>query len=426
MATTADMPYDALYTEHRPAARRLALSLVPEHAAEDVVSEAFTKVLAASGRHGPPQQFGPYLLAAVRNTAMSYHTRGRRLVPVADIEPAPAASAESVVSDHEDARLAGEAFRALPPRWRQVLWATAVEEVSAQELAQRWEMAPNAVSQLASRAREGLRQAYLNEHVRGNLAPGCRAVAPYMGAAVRGKAGRRHQEQLAGHLRGCEPCGQAYAGLRAMNNHLGELLVPAAVSGSALAKVLIAGHRGIRAGLRAHWPVAAGAAAASLAVLVPLGTGHLPFSSPPGAGAPSSPGSLPREPSSGVPVLADGVLPGGSLPGGDLPGASLPGGDLPGSALPGGSLPGGVLPGAPSPGSALPGAPSPGGVLDATVSAGAPGLQLAASTGAAVSAGSQAGQLQAGTAVLLASPVRAAEDAAGHAAGTVASLLPGQ
>jgi RNA polymerase sigma factor (sigma-70 family) len=230
VAITAGMPYEQLYTEHGPAARRLALSLVPEHAAEDVVSEAFTKVMAATRRHGSPAAFGPYLLAAVRNTALSYHARGRRLVPVPDPEPAPAASAESLASDREDARLAGVAFRALPPRWQQVLWATAVEEVSAHELADRWGMAPNAVSQLASRAREGLRQQYLTANLAASVPPACRKVAPYMGAAVRGRASRRHERQLSAHLGRCGRCGQAFAGLGALNHNLGGLLVPAAAA----------------------------------------------------------------------------------------------------------------------------------------------------------------------------------------------------
>jgi DNA-directed RNA polymerase specialized sigma24 family protein len=37
-------PYEELYVEHAPVARRLALSLVP---ADDIVAEAFARVLAA-------------------------------------------------------------------------------------------------------------------------------------------------------------------------------------------------------------------------------------------------------------------------------------------------------------------------------------------------------------------------------------------
>jgi RNA polymerase sigma factor (sigma-70 family) len=261
----AGMPYEALYVEHEPAARRLALTLVPPHAAEDVVSEAFTRVLDTAVRNGPPEAFGPYLLRAVRNTALRYRDQGRRLVPVPDPEPAPAAGPDAIVSDREDARLAAAAFRRLPERWRQVLWATAVEEITIAALANRWGMTANGVSQLASRAREGLRQGYLTEHLGAAQGRACREVAPYMGAAVRGRAGRRRQQQLAAHLRGCERCGQAYAGLGALNARLGELLVPAAAgAGAALTRVLPAA-RAVTRGFHLHAGLLTAGVAASVA-----------------------------------------------------------------------------------------------------------------------------------------------------------------
>lgn len=418
---TSLAPMEALYAEHTPAARRLALSLVPAHAAEDVVAEAFTRVVSAVRRgRGPRGPFRPYLLAAVRNQASDFYSGRHRLVPVPDIEPGPAPSPEQLCAEHEDARLAVRAFATLPERWQWVLWATAVDERAPAELAAEAGMSANGISQLASRAREGLRQAYLNEHVRRDLGPGCREVAPFMGAAVRGKAGQRHQAQLSAHLRGCEPCGAAYDGLRGLNNHLGELLVPAAVSGSALLKVLHAARPAARAGLRAHWPAVltasavTGLAAALTPMVVP---GGAVSAGPPGAGAPGTPGSLPVEPGSGSPVLADGPGAPVVLPGGLLPGSSLPGGIVPGAES--GSLPGGVLPGTSSPGGLLPGSSLPGGVVTSAGAAVTAAPLAAVSTGADVAAGSPGGEL--------AGPmVTSASQAAGQqAAGSVSSLLPG-
>src|ERR1700691_4819644 len=62
--------YEELYVEHAPAARRLALSMVPHGMADDIVAEAFARVLAvirAGG--GPSHAFQGYLLTAVRNQA---------------------------------------------------------------------------------------------------------------------------------------------------------------------------------------------------------------------------------------------------------------------------------------------------------------------------------------------------------------------
>lgn len=263
MAIAPVLPYETLYAEHGPAARRLARTLVPHSVADDIVAEAWAKLLAAGTR---PELFRPYLLAAVRNTARSWHARGRRLVPVGLPEPAPVPSPERIAIEREDARLALAAFARLPQRWQAVLWATAVEEIPAQELAQRWDMAPNAVSQLASRAREGLRQAYLSEHLGTSLAPACRAVAPYMGAAVRGRASRRHQAELQAHLAGCAGCRRAYAGLGDLNSRLGELLLPVAAAGSALARTLRPAGRATGRSLHLHAGAATAGTVAALAV----------------------------------------------------------------------------------------------------------------------------------------------------------------
>jgi RNA polymerase sigma factor (sigma-70 family) len=134
--------YEALYVEHAPAARRLALSMVPPDVADDIVAEAFARVLAAirSGG-GPSQTFRGYLLAAVGNVANDWLRARRRLTVVDDMDVAawdPAASygrinpglgsaAETQVEARDEARLVTRAFGRLPARWREVLWQLEVE-----------------------------------------------------------------------------------------------------------------------------------------------------------------------------------------------------------------------------------------------------------------------------------------------------------
>ena len=56
--------YGELYVEYAPAARGLALSMVPPDVADDIVAEAFARVLAAiRAGGGPDHAFRPYLLA---------------------------------------------------------------------------------------------------------------------------------------------------------------------------------------------------------------------------------------------------------------------------------------------------------------------------------------------------------------------------
>jgi RNA polymerase sigma factor (sigma-70 family) len=160
-----ELGYASLYTEHLTAARRTALSLVPPDAADDIVAEAFTRVLAAMrAGGGPAGAFRPYLLAAVRNIARDWLAERRRTVPAADPAPrrhAPAAGDLAVLA--EEREMVGRAFGTLSPRWRQVLWLTEVEGFPVTSLATEWGLSPAAVSQLAWRARIGLAQAWQRE-----------------------------------------------------------------------------------------------------------------------------------------------------------------------------------------------------------------------------------------------------------------------
>jgi trimeric autotransporter adhesin len=161
----ATVPFESLYAEHRAAARRAALSLVPYDAADDIVAEAFTRVLAArQAGGGPSGAFRPYLLAAVRNLARDYLAERRRTAS-APVDPRAVAvpGAGELANRNEERRMVAKAFASLPARWRAVLWQTEVEERSPAELACASGMSPNAVSQLAARARVGLAVAWERE-----------------------------------------------------------------------------------------------------------------------------------------------------------------------------------------------------------------------------------------------------------------------
>jgi DNA-directed RNA polymerase specialized sigma24 family protein len=81
--------YGDPYVEYAPAARRLALSMVPPDVADDIVAKAFARVLAAirSGG-GSSRTFRRYLLTAVRNAANDWLRVRRRLTAVSDMDVA--------------------------------------------------------------------------------------------------------------------------------------------------------------------------------------------------------------------------------------------------------------------------------------------------------------------------------------------------
>jgi RNA polymerase sigma factor (sigma-70 family) len=154
-----------LYAVHLTAARRVALSLVPADQADDITAEAFTRVLAAmTAGGGPAGEFRPYLLATVRHLAADWHAERACLaaVPV-DLRQLAAPDAGQLATWHEQQRMTWRAFARLPARWRAVLWQTEVEGRSPAQLASASGMTPNAVSQLAVRARVGLAIAYQAE-----------------------------------------------------------------------------------------------------------------------------------------------------------------------------------------------------------------------------------------------------------------------
>jgi DNA-directed RNA polymerase specialized sigma24 family protein len=73
------------------------------------------------------------------------------------------------------------AFRSLPERWQAVLWHTDIEASGPAEIAWLLGLSANSVAALAYRAREGLRQAYLQMHLSEVVRQECRPIAGKLG-----------------------------------------------------------------------------------------------------------------------------------------------------------------------------------------------------------------------------------------------------
>ena len=76
---------------------------------------------------------------------------------------------------------AAAAFASLPERWQLVLWHTEVEGQKPAEVGELLGMSANSVSALAYRAREGLRQAFLNSHIAEIEDADCRWTHDHLG-----------------------------------------------------------------------------------------------------------------------------------------------------------------------------------------------------------------------------------------------------
>src|SRR5207247_10580581 len=128
-----------------------------------------------------------------RNLANDWIAARRRVTVVGDLGEEPgdrsALLTSGFSSDTEtEAEARAEsgpcvrAFSRLPDRWRTVLWHLEVEGDTPAEVAPMFGLSGNGVSALAMRAREGLRQAYLQEHIGTNIPASCRAYAEDLGA----------------------------------------------------------------------------------------------------------------------------------------------------------------------------------------------------------------------------------------------------
>ncbi|MFJ9556084.1 sigma-70 family RNA polymerase sigma factor [Nocardiopsis sp. NPDC101807] len=308
--------YATLYERHAASARGLARQLLRGEAeAEDAVAEAFTRVLSVIRRgKGPEDSFRPYLLTAVRNAAYDRGRGEKRQVVTDDMESlVPGQPFVDPALEGLERSLIARAFLSLPERWQAVLWHTEIEGTKPAEAAPLLGMNPNGVAALAYRAREGLRQAYLQMHLAGGAAAeACRPTLGLLGGYVRGGLSKRDTAKVDTHMDGCADCREVYAELMDVNVGLRGVVLPLVV-GSGAAGYLALTPGGAATGAwwgrmsrRQQQAAAGGTAAAGMAVAVALAlTGA---EAPPGPEAPP-PVAAPQEEPVPVPAPGDPAAP---------------------------------------------------------------------------------------------------------------------
>ncbi|MGI5166351.1 sigma-70 family RNA polymerase sigma factor [Spirillospora sp. CA-253888] len=266
--------YGTLYERHLDAARGLARHLIGGDAADDAVQDTFTKVLDVLRRGGGPQAgFRPYLLTAVRRTVYDRYRSDRRLHSTDEIELFDPGQ------PFEDPALAGlersmivRAYRSLPERWQAVLWHTVVEGAKPAEIAPLLGLTANGAAALAYRAREGLRQAYLQMHLAeprpaaehaqhsgAGVAAGaavsatsderCRPALDRLGAYVRGGLAKRDSKLVEDHLDDCARCTAIHAEIADVNATLRDALGPVVLGTAATAYLAAVAKGGLLGGV---------------------------------------------------------------------------------------------------------------------------------------------------------------------------------
>jgi RNA polymerase sigma factor (sigma-70 family) len=231
--------FDPLYRRHRDSAMRHARYWTrSEAAAEDLSAESFTRVLyAIRNGNGPTEAFRPYLLTAMRHVSRDWAEGDRRTLLMADlVDVAPPEPEKDPVIEALERSLAGQAFMTLPERWQTVLWQTEVEQEGPTQLTSQLGIDAAAIAALSYRAREGLKQAYLQAHITEIGSPACKPFAERLGTHTRGKLRGREAAKVRHHLKHCAECVGLYAMLKYVNANIHILIAPAVVGTAAAAK----------------------------------------------------------------------------------------------------------------------------------------------------------------------------------------------
>ncbi|MEV7605101.1 sigma-70 family RNA polymerase sigma factor [Paenarthrobacter sp. NPDC089322] len=236
--------FEVLYARHYALASKLAAAQVDNPSdVDDVVADAFASVLQQlNSGNGPDAFFRAYLMTVVRRTAHDRNRAATRTRATADdyVLDSLDFEADHVLAEFESTTIAS-AFKTLPERWQEVLWYVDIEGMKPAVASTYLGISANAVSSLTIRAREGLRQAYLQNHVTVTEGGDCGEYAGQLGSYARNGLKRTSREKVQAHLEECSRCTAALADLNDVQGAMRGVIFPlvAGVSFTAMAPQLL-------------------------------------------------------------------------------------------------------------------------------------------------------------------------------------------
>lgn len=218
--------YATLFSRYSYSAYRLTRHLGLKDESEDVVSESFAQVLALLRRgKGPDTAFRAYLFTTIRHEAARRAKFRQRVLPTDDVQLIDRAApfGDGRIDEFERTSIRA-AYESLPPRWRTALWQVEVEGLKPIELAPALQLSANGTSALVYRARSGLREAYLQQHVNATGpvdGEECQRARAKLSSFVRRTLSRREYDAVRTHLEACENCARVHVDLVEVNQHVG-------------------------------------------------------------------------------------------------------------------------------------------------------------------------------------------------------------
>jgi RNA polymerase sigma factor (sigma-70 family) len=232
--------YGVLWGRHESAARNLARQIAKPSDVDELVSESFYRVLRAlDSGGGPDSAFRPYLLSTLRrvniDTGRGYYQRVSLTADGTDLEGGPPGdSAADITIEQGEQSAAWVAWASLPESSRTLLWHLIVEEETPAQIAPLMGTTPNGVSSRAVRAKERLRQAFLQQHVRLADTEQCEWTRLRVGEYVRHALSNRERDAVERHLKDCKKCKAVVAEITDVNETMKVLVVPIILGGAAV------------------------------------------------------------------------------------------------------------------------------------------------------------------------------------------------
>ncbi|GAA1047497.1 RNA polymerase sigma factor [Rothia amarae] len=265
--------YGELYERYYPMARAIAFKHTSDiNRVDDIVSESFARILQAlKNGKGPHSYMGGYLSTTIAHLAGEYGLLAKKEVP-SEQEHLEAMGTldETVVQLHESDEVIS-AFTSLPERWQTVLWMSEIEAKKPREIAAAMDLTPNAVSALAIRAKESLKEGFLRAHQNAPATADCNRFSSHISPYVRGSLSQKRSDALRSHMETCNYCTSEYLSLVGINKSMRSWVFPVlaglsiwTTDGSALiAPVAAASVGGTQSGSNATTSSAENASASS-------------------------------------------------------------------------------------------------------------------------------------------------------------------
>lgn len=220
--------FGELYERYLGMARAIAYKHTSQPSrVDDIVSEAFARILhALKNGKGPHSYMGGYLATTIAHLAGEFGMLATREVPSEQEHLESMGSLDDTVLKLHDSDDVISAFTSLPERWQTVLWLTEVEAKKPREVAAAMDLSSNAVSALAIRAKESLKEGFLRAHQNAPATKDCNRFHAHISPYVRGSLSQKRSDALRSHMESCNYCTSEYLSLVGINKSMRSWIFP--------------------------------------------------------------------------------------------------------------------------------------------------------------------------------------------------------